>query len=216
MELRRCGPDAALVELGSLAEVDAVRVAVRDAVDRGRLPDLVEVVPAARTVLVVARPGALDLSALREVLAADRAEDASGAVDGRRSPTTPPRQVVLPVVYDGPDLDLVASMAGLSRDEVVALHAGARYRVAFCGFSPGFGYLVGLPEPLRQPRLDTPRTAVPAGAVGLAGEFTAVYPRSSPGGWRLVGHTNVTVFDPRRDPPALLTPGDEVRFEVAG
>jgi KipI family sensor histidine kinase inhibitor len=113
-------------------------------------------------------------------------------------------------------LELVAETAGLTTAEVVELHSGTEYEVAFCGFAPGFGYLVGLPEPLRQPRLDSPRTKVPAGSVGIAGEFTAAYPRATPGGWRLLGHTDVTLFDARRDEPALLEPGDRVRFEVAG
>lgn len=92
------------------------------------------------------------------------------------------------------------------------LHTGAAYTVAFTGFAPGFGYLTGLPSPLRQPRLDSPRTRVPAGSVGLAGEFTGVYPRESPGGWRLLGHTTTPLFDAHADPPALLAPGDRVRF----
>ncbi|GGM73312.1 allophanate hydrolase [Longimycelium tulufanense] len=206
MELRHCGPDAALVELSSLDEVAAVRAGLAEAAEHGELPGLLELVPAARTVLVTVRPGSNGLHALREVLS---------RLDPTRAPERTPREVVLPVSYDGPDLDLVAETAGLARDEVVALHTAASYSVAFCGFAPGFAYLVGLPEPLRQPRLANPRTTVPAGSVGVAGEFTAAYPRSSPGGWRLIGRTDATLFDPRRDPPALLSPGDRVRFEVA-
>lgn len=199
MQLRRCGTDAVLVEVGSPGEVEAVRAAVAAA----DLPDVVELVPAARTVLVVTRPGGL--RAVREVLAtADLAH--GDAADGA--------EVVIPVRYDGPDLDLVAETAGLTAAEVVELHAGASYRVAFCGFAPGFAYLTGLPEPLRQPRLDSPRTRVPAGSVGVAGEYTAAYPRATPGGWRLVGRTDAPLFDPRRAAPALLTPGDRVRFEA--
>jgi KipI family sensor histidine kinase inhibitor len=96
----------------------------------------------------------------------------------------------------------------------VKLHTGAEYTVAFTGFTPGFGYLTGLPEPLRQSRLDTPRTRVPAGSVGVAGEFTGVYPRSSPGGWRLLGHTGTVLFDAHAERPSLLAPGDHVRFQA--
>ncbi|HWO65907.1 MAG TPA: 5-oxoprolinase subunit PxpB [Umezawaea sp.] len=202
MRLRRCGTDAVLVEVDSLGEVSAVRAAVRAA----DLPDLVELVPAARTVLISVRPGT-GLSPVRRVL---------DQVDLSRPAEVRSREVRIPVHYDGPDLELVARTAGMSEADVVALHSGTEYEVAFCGFAPGFGYLVGLPEALRQPRLDSPRTKVPAGSVAIAGEFTAAYPRATPGGWRLLGRTDATLFDARREVPALLAPGDRVRFEVAG
>ncbi|MEJ2855340.1 MULTISPECIES: 5-oxoprolinase subunit PxpB [unclassified Saccharothrix] len=199
MRLRRCGTDAVLVEVDSLGEVEAVRAAVHAAA----LPEVVELVPAARTVLIGARPGGL--AAVRRVLE---------TVDLDHRVESQPREVVIPVVYDGPDLGLVAETAGVEPDEVVRLHTSASYSVAFCGFAPGFAYLVGLPEPLRQARLDSPRTKVPAGSVGVAGEYTAAYPRATPGGWRLIGRTDAPLFDPRRDPAALLQPGDRVRFEA--
>jgi KipI family sensor histidine kinase inhibitor len=201
MLLRRCGSDAVLVEVDSLDEVSAVRAAVRAA----DLPNLVELVPAARTVLISVRPGT-GLAPVRRVL---------DEVDLSRPAEVRSREVRIPVHYDGPDLELVARTAGLSEAEVVDLHSGTEYEVAFCGFAPGFGYLVGLPEVLRQPRLDSPRTKVPAGSVAIAGEFTAAYPRATPGGWRLLGHTDATLFDASRAEPALLAPGDRVRFEVA-
>ncbi|OLR90859.1 5-oxoprolinase subunit B family protein [Actinokineospora bangkokensis] len=204
MRLLRCGADGVLVELGSQAEVAAARAALLT------LPGVVDLVPAARTLLVVLTPGAP---------AATRVREALDGVDLTAAPAVDARSVVLPVVYDGPDLDLVADAAGISTDEVVRLHSGAAYTVAFTGFAPGFGYLTGLPEPLRQPRLDTPRTRVPEGSVGVAGEFTGVYPRPSPGGWRLLGRLADgadALFDPTRTPAALLAPGDAVRFEVAG
>lgn len=201
MQLLRCGAHGLLVELGSLDEVHAVRAALAAAA----LPDIVELVPGARTVLITVRPGS-SLDPVRAVLR---------DVDPAQPPQLEARRVTLPVIYDGPDLALVAETAGLSEREVVELHSGTVYTVAFCGFTPGFGYLTGLPEPLRQPRLDTPRERVPAGSVGVAGEFTGAYPRASPGGWRLIGRTDAALFDPRRDPPALLAPGDEVRVEVA-
>jgi KipI family sensor histidine kinase inhibitor len=202
MRLRRCGSDAVLVEVDSLGEVSAVRAAVRAA----DLPTLVELVPAARTVLISVRPGT-GLAPVRRVLE---------EVDLSRPAEVRSREVRIPVHYDGPDLELVARTAGLSEAEVVDLHSRSEYEVAFCGFAPGFGYLVGLPEVLRQPRLDSPRTKVPAGSVAIAGEFTAAYPRATPGGWRLLGHTDATLFDANRAEPALLAPGDRVRFEVAG
>ncbi|MCX2948169.1 5-oxoprolinase subunit PxpB [Lentzea sp. NEAU-D7] len=195
MLLRRCGTDALLVEVDSLSEVAAVRAALE------QLDGIEELVPAARTVLV---KGALN-----------QVRDALKAVDLTKAPTTHSREVTIPVVYDGPDLALVAETAGITPDEVVRLHTTATYEVAFCGFAPGFGYLTGLPEALQQPRLDSPRTKVPQGSVGIAGEFTAAYPRPTPGGWRLIGRTEITLFDARAETPALLQPGDQVRFVVA-
>ena len=120
------------------------------------------------------------------------------------------------VSYDGPDLDEVARLTGLTAAEVIAAHTATPWRVAFGGFAPGFAYLTGGDPRLRVPRRGVPRTSVPAGAVALAGEFSAVYPQSSPGGWQLIGRTDTVMFDPARDPAALLRPGDRVRFVQAG
>ncbi|MET0234763.1 MAG: allophanate hydrolase subunit 1 [Kibdelosporangium sp.] len=201
MRLRRCGADAMLVEVDSLDEVEAVRAALADA----DLPGLVELVPAARTVLASFSPGSGGLTRLRPLL---------DTVDLSQRTSTAPREVVLQVHYDGPDLELVAKTAGTDVGGVIDLHTNAEYKVAFCGFAPGFGYLVGLPSALQQPRLDNPRKRVPPGSVGIAGEFTGAYPTASPGGWRLLGHTDATLFDSRREPAALLAPGDVVRFEA--
>jgi KipI family sensor histidine kinase inhibitor len=119
------------------------------------------------------------------------------------------------VRYDGPDLADVARLTGLSPEEVVARHTGTEHVVAFLGFQPGFGYLVGGDELLHVPRLDVPRTSVPAGSVAIAGPYSGVYPRASPGGWRLLGATGAVLFDAAREPPALLAPGDRVRFVAA-
>jgi KipI family sensor histidine kinase inhibitor len=124
--------------------------------------------------------------------------------------------VTIDVVYDGADLDEVARLTGLSPDEVVAAHTAAPMRVGFGGFAPGFGYLVGGDERLHVPRRAEPRTRVPVGSVGLAGEFSGVYPRESPGGWQLIGHTDAVLWDVERDPPALLTPGLWVQFRAIG
>lgn len=164
-----------------------------------------DLVPAARTLLVVARPGT-DLSAL-----AHEIRSAAATADPTR-PAAPDRLVEVPVRYDGPDLDAVAAHTGLTPAEVVAAHTGRPWRVAFGGFAPGFAYLVGGDPRLVVPRHAEPRTRVPAGAVGLAGEFSGVYPRESPGGWQLIGRTDLALWDADRDPPALLAPGTSVRF----
>lgn len=197
---RPCGSRALLFEVRTAAEVAAIVDAVRAA----RLPEVTELVPAARTVLVEVSAGA-GLDRVRAAVADADPRDGAGGTGVLHT---------IPVSYDGADLDLVADTAGISRDEVVALHSGAEYTVDFCGFAPGFGYLSGLPGQLQQPRLESSRTAVPAGSVGIADVYSCVYPRRSPGGWRLIGRTDTVLFDPAADRPALFTPGDRVRFEA--
>lgn len=132
------------------------------------------------------------------------------------TPDAPDETLTLPVRYDGPDLDVVAGLAGLDADEVVRRHCAATYAVALMGFAPGFGYLRGLdPRLAAVPRRDEPRGRVPAGAVALAGGWTGVYPLASPGGWHLLGSTDAALWDLARTPPALLRPGIRVRFEPA-
>jgi KipI family sensor histidine kinase inhibitor len=203
MRWRRYGQDAALLECDSLEQVSAARATVAAA----GLPGIVELVPGARSLLIEARPGSRALPEVRALL---------DAADLQHPPQGHPRAIVLDVRYDGEDLELVARTAGVGVDEVVALHSSAEYTVAFTGFAPGFGYLTGLPEPLWQSRLDTPRTRVPAGSVGIAGEFSGIYPRASPGGWRLLGHADTVLFDARAERPSLLVPGDHVRFRAVG
>jgi KipI family sensor histidine kinase inhibitor len=192
------GRHAVLVEVSSAR--DAVALA-RWA--RGRALAR-EVVPGAETVLFDGlfdgRPeGPADPDALRRTLAAWRPEESG-----------PGPQVELPVTYDGPDLERVASHWGCHPDEVAARHLPTEFVSAFCGFAPGFAYLSGLA--LSVPRLATPRTRVPAGAVGLAGAWCGVYPRESPGGWQIIGHTDALLWDADRAEPALLAPGTRVRF----
>ena len=197
---RPCGSRALLFEVGSAAEVAAIVAAVRAA----ELPEVIELVPAARTVLVEVSPG----TELDRVRAAARSADPAAGGSGTGTLHT------IPVTYDGADLDLVARTAGISTGEVVDLHSGAEYTVDFCGFAPGFGYLSGLPQPLCQPRLESSRTAVPAGSVGIADVYSCVYPRRSPGGWRLIGRTDTVLFNPAAEQPSLFVPGDRVRFEA--
>ncbi|HSE72354.1 MAG TPA: allophanate hydrolase subunit 1 [Nocardioidaceae bacterium] len=198
------GDRALLVELDDTEQV----VAYVDALSAGTPAGVADVVPAARTVLVVAEPRA-DLDQLRSTLL--RLEPGTG------SGTVAEADVVeLGVRYDGPDLADVARLTGLSEREVVEAHTGSTWRVAFGGFAPGFGYLVGGDSRLHVPRRDTARTVVPAGAVGLAGEYSGVYPRESPGGWQLIGTTTAVLWDLDREPPALLRPGAQVRFVEEG
>ncbi len=199
------GDRALLVELGSTEHV----VSWVEELRRRELPGVADLVPAARTVLVVAEDRA-DVAALRARLCAVEAPPAPPAP---WAPGGAGGEVVeIPVRYDGPDLDDVARLTGLSAGEVVAAHTGATWRVAFGGFAPGFGYLVGDDERLHVPRRDSARTVVPAGAVGLAGSYSGVYPRESPGGWQLIGSTRLAMWDLDRDDPALLRPGALVRF----
>lgn len=188
-----------------LAEFDDIEAVVgwADAVRTASLDDVVDVVPAARTVLVVARDGG-DVGALRRSLEAIE--------PGAGGETALAAEVEIPVRYDGPDLGEVARLTGLGESDVARAHTGTPWRVAFGGFAPGFAYLSGGDDRLRVSRRHEARTSVPAGAVGLAGEFSGVYPRSSPGGWQLIGTTAETMWNLDRDPPALLSPGCVVRF----
>jgi KipI family sensor histidine kinase inhibitor len=170
-----------------------------------------DVVPGARTILVVCDPDRGDPALLSDRLA-DGLLSGTDA-DGGGNADAPGREVGIPVVYDGPDLDGVAALTGLSVREVVSRHTGGVWTVGFLGFGPGFAYLAGGDPALAVPRRAEPRPAVPPGAVGLAAGMSAVYPSGMPGGWQLIGHTGLVLFDPTRDPPALLAPGDRVRFQ---
>lgn len=213
------GLRAVLVELGDIDEVLALDARVQALVVE-RVPPwdaVVDVVPGARTLLVTVGPpdGAPPPDALAGIRSAllGLATGVTGASPGEPVVTRQDHAAVeIEVVYDGPDLQDVAAATGLDVDELVAAHQATPWRVAFGGFAPGFAYLVGGDPRLRVPRRARPRPTVPAGSVGLAGEFSGVYPRSSPGGWQLVGRTDAVLWDLERDPPALLAPGTVVRF----
>ena len=196
------GGRAALVEVDDLDAVIGLHASLR----AEALPGVLELVPGARTLLVTFDPAVTSADALAPELTRPRPEPAE-ALAGPRAPL-----VEIPTVYRGADLAEVAALTGLPVAEVVARHVAAEYTVAFCGFSPGFGYLTGGDPLLRVPRQDTPRTRVPAGAVAIADAFTGVYPRELPGGWRLIGRTSLPMWDLDRDPPAVLVPGTRVRF----
>jgi KipI family sensor histidine kinase inhibitor len=195
MKLRRAGPEGLLVELASLDEVLRLAAELR----RRAPPGITEIVPAARTVLLMG-------TGLDAVASELKSWPLASIAPSEQPPVT------IPVTYDGPDLDEVLAFTGLAREELIALHTGATLTAAFCGFAPGFAYLTGLPARLQVPRRATPRTRIATGAVGLAGEFSGVYPRASPGGWQIIGHTELAIWSEARDPPNLLAPGMQVRF----
>ena len=202
MRLLPYGDRAILVELPDFAARRRLDAALR----RTPLESVVEHVPGANTVLVrVAEASALERVAagLRALPVEEGAPEAS---------STGSRVVEIGVRYDGADLAEVAGHLSLSVEEVVARHAGQTWTVEFSGFAPGFGYLVGEQGGLDVPRRESPRTRIPTGAVALAGPFTGVYPRPSPGGWQLIGSTEERMWDETRQPPALFTPGTRVRF----
>jgi KipI family sensor histidine kinase inhibitor len=192
MKLLPYGDRALLLDCESLAEARAWHWALHE----------LGPVLGARTVLLQGNPKALRIAV------------------SKAAPTEPDEkdsaEVVVPVVYDGEDLDEVGQLTGLGADGVIEAHTGTPWTVAFAGFAPGFGYLTGGDPKLVVPRRDSPRPSVPAGSVALAGEFSGIYPRSSPGGWQLIGRTNVILFNIDRVPPALLVPGTRVRFTVSG
>jgi inhibitor of KinA len=204
------GDAALVVEYGDRID-PAVNRRVRElclAVDRARPEGVLDLVPTYRSLLVSYDPRATTFDALRARLA--EIETGLAAI-----PAPPPRLVEIPTSYGGefgPDLPFVAEHAGLTADEVVAIHSGADYLVYMMGFSPGFTYLGGMSERIAAPRLKTPRTAIPAGSVGIAQQQTGIYPVESPGGWQLIGRTPVTLFDPSRHPPVVVEAGDYIRF----
>ena len=191
--------NALLVELDDLDQTLALLASLR----RDPLAGIEELVPAARTLLVRFRPTVQSFAALVDAIAG---RDVGGTA--QRGDTL----VEIPVRYDGEDLAEVAGMLGTTPEDVVRRHTGSEYTVAFTGFAPGFGYLAGGDPSLAVPRRTTPRTRIPAGAVGLAGAFSGVYPQASPGGWQIIGTTPLAMWDIDRDPPALLQPGARVRF----
>ena len=200
MTCMRFLPVSESVMLVELADLDET-LALFDSLSRSPLAEVEEVVPAARTLMIRLRPGACPGS----VAAGLRTRDVSTRTLGGD------RIVEIPVLYDGEDLAEVAEGLGIAAEEVIRRHTDAEYFVAFTGFAPGFAYL-SAPDALSVPRRESPRTRIPAGAVGLAGPFSGIYPRESPGGWQLIGTTPLVMFDPNREPPTLLAPGDRVRF----
>lgn len=203
MRVLPSGTTALLVEMADLDEVLGLYAALVD-----DLPDgVVDVVPAARTLLVVTDPDVTTVSQVAE--AVRRTTPREDRLDSGEL-------LEIPVTYDGEDLEEAAQLLGCDGAELVRRHTADQWTVAFCGFVPGFGYLTSKTWQAEVPRRSSPRKNVPPGSVALEGEFSGVYPRESPGGWQLIGRTRETMFDPTRDPAALLRPGTRVRFVEAG
>ena len=202
------------------ADEDAMRAnarvhALADRLRDARVSGVGDIVPGMRDLVVHVDPLRCNLDALTELIAAPPTETTT-ALD--RETTNDDVVLEVPVTYGrdaGPDLLDVARTCGLSPDEVCRRHAAVEYRVCFVGFLPGFPYLGPVDTRLRMPRRATPRPKVPPGSVAIAGEYSGIYPWASPGGWHLIGRTDVRLFDPERDPPALLAPGARVRFVPA-
>lgn len=201
MNVRLMGETALLVEIDDAAQAQALRRALLDL----DLIGLRELVPGQASLLISADPLVLDLDALAERLP-DMAVQSQVAQS---------REHEFMTTYSGEDLVAVAKSAGLEAEEVVRRHTAVTYEVAFLGFAPGFAYLTGLDPALRLSRRAEPRTRVPAGSVAIADEFTGIYPQASPGGWHILGHCRADLFDASRRAPALLMPGDRVRFRAA-
>jgi KipI family sensor histidine kinase inhibitor len=200
MKTRFMGEGSLLVETADAAQAQALR---RNLVQR-RIPGLRDLIPGSASLLIVVDPVSTDLDALAASLPAvtDAVPEAV-------------REHEFTVHYDGEDLLPVAKRLGLEPVELVRRHTAPVYSVAFLGFAPGFPYLTGLDASLRLPRLSQPRTRVPAGSVAMADEFTGIYPQATPGGWHVLGRCEAQLFDADRMEPALLAPGDQVRFKVA-
>jgi KipI family sensor histidine kinase inhibitor len=204
------GDEGLVVEYGDAID-PAINRRVRDlflALDAAAIPGIVDLVPTYRSLLVSYDPLRLSPSELRQALERTEAQMAG-------TPVPPPRVLDVPTAYGGefgPDLPVVASHNGLSEDEVIRIHSGTDYLVYMMGFSPGFPYLGGMSERIATPRLKTPRTAIPAGSVGIAQAQTGIYPVESPGGWQLIGRTPIALFDASRQPPVLVEAGDYIRF----
>jgi KipI family sensor histidine kinase inhibitor len=194
------GDRALLVEAESLDEV----LALYPALQAARVTGIGEIVPASRTILVTVNPALLSLRAAERWIGTVAADPAPPADDGPL--------IVVPVTYDGEDLDQVARLLGETREGVIRIHTSMSWTVAFIGFSPGFAFLASAEHSLDLPRRETPRPRVPAGSVGLAGEFSGIYPHSSRGSWQLIGRTSAVIWDETRQSPALLVPGTRVRF----
>lgn len=210
------GEDALLLRIGDGidARVNARVHVLADRIRRVRPPWLLDLVPgyASLALFVDGDAFAADVDPLTEAEAWLQQQAFADDDDGE---VAAGRLVEIPVDYGGehgPDLDAVAASAGLSPQATIERHCAAEYRVAMLGFAPGFPYLLGLDPVLAMPRLETPRTRVPAGSVGIGGAQTGIYPRQGPGGWRIIGRTSLALFDPARTPPTLLAPGDRMRF----
>ena len=204
------GDKAFVIELGTgiSPEINRKVHNLLLAIEKQGIPGVLDMVPTYRSILINYDPLTLPPNELE-----GRVRELTQDLD--ETPPSASRVVELPTAYGdyhGPDLGYVAEYSGLTEEEVIALHSGTDYLVYMMGFTPGFTYLGGMSEKIATPRLQTPRTAIPAGSVGIAERQTGVYPIESPGGWQLIGRTPVRLFDPPKQPPVIAEPGDYVRF----
>ncbi|CAD5244657.1 5-oxoprolinase subunit PxpB [Thermococcus camini] len=207
MEFKPLGDSTLLISLGEVIdeEINERIHSLARAIEKANFEWLIEVVPAYSSLAVIYDPVLIDFESVKR--AVEGVEFTSERFEGKL--------VEVPVVYGGeygPDLEFVAEHNGLTVDDVIEIHSKPTYRVYFLGFLPGFAYLGGMDDRIATPRLEKPRLKVPAGSVGIAGKQTGIYPLGSPGGWRLIGRTPLKLFDPSKEPPTLLQPGDRVRF----
>ncbi|AHL22642.1 5-oxoprolinase subunit PxpB [Thermococcus nautili] len=207
MNFKPLGDSALLVSFGEVIDEETNdRVhALAGAIEKANFEWLVEVVPAYSSLEVIYDPKLIDFEGVKRAI--QGLEFSAEKFEGRL--------VEIPVLYGGehgPDLEFVAEYNGLTPEEVIEIHSKPVYRVYFLGFLPGFAYLGGMDERIATPRLEKPRLKVPAGSVGIAGKQTGIYPLESPGGWRLIGRTPLRLFNPSKEPPTLLQPGDRVKF----
>ncbi|WP_456422749.1 5-oxoprolinase subunit PxpB [Thermococcus sp.] len=207
MKFKPLGDSALLISFGEVIdeELNEKIHSLARAIEKANFEWLVEVVPAYSSLAVLYDPALIDFESVKR--AVEGVEASAESFEGEL--------VEIPVVYGGkhgPDLEFVAEYNGLTPDEVIEIHSRPIYRVYFLGFLPGFAYLGGMDERIATPRLEKPRLKVPAGSVGIAGKQTGIYPLESPGGWRLIGRTPLRLFNPEKEPPTLLKPGDRVKF----
>lgn len=206
------GDSALIIEFGDIIDlaVNSKVIALNEGLLKADIKGVDELVPTYRSLLVRYNPAEITFEQL-----VARVKEIEKALEGKLAEKGG-RKLIVPVVYGGaygPDLSYVAQYHGLTEEQVVKFHSGKDYRVYMIGFVAGFPYLGDVPDEIATPRLETPRLKVPAGSVGIAERQTGIYPCEAPGGWRIIGRTPIKLFDPRQQPPALLKPGDIVKFQ---
>jgi inhibitor of KinA len=214
IKLMNAGEQGLVIEFGARIDPEINRRVhgVASQINAAIIPGVIEVVPTYRSLLVYFDPLVITRRELAEHIGRLYAEAGPAGLAAASE-----RVVEIPVAYGGehgPDLEFVASHTGLSPQEVIAIHTSVPYLVYMLGFTPGFPYLGGMSERIAAPRLEQPRTAIPGGSVGIAGSQTGIYPVTSPGGWRIIGHTPVKLFDPAAAAPFLFAAGDYLQFKA--